>query len=117
MGGFKTNLDVRSKGKFWSLLSPLIFESDTFGEIIVPRGFRTNFASVPRIPIIYAMFGNTSHKSATLHDYLYTKRAKMSRKSADRVFIEAMTSRRQSKWRRIPMWAAVRLFGKWHYKG
>jgi len=117
MSIFKTNLDVRSKGEFWKLLSPLIFESEEFGEIVVPKGFLTNFASVPRIPVVYALFGNTSHSSATLHDFLYSKDTDFTRKTADGIFIEAMRSRKQPKWRRVPMYWAVRLFGKWHYKG
>ena len=114
---FITDLDVRSKGEQWELLAPLIFESDEYGEIIVPKGFKTNFASVPRIPLVYAMFGNTSHKSATLHDFLYSKGTQFSRAAADALFIEAMKSRGQSKWRRYPMWWAVRAFGRWHYEG
>ncbi len=117
MNEFKTKLQVESTGKFWKLLSPLIFESDEFGEIIVPKDFLTNFASVPRIPIIYALFGNTSHSSATLHDFLYSKHTNFARETADRLFIDAMKSRKQSKWRRYPMWFAVRALGKWYYKG
>ena len=112
---FTTDLDVRSKGKFWELLAPLVFESDEYGEIIVPVGFLSDFASVPRLPLVYALFGNTSHKSATLHDFLYSKGTQFSREAADALFFEAMKSRGQSKWRRYPMWWAVRVFGRWSY--
>jgi len=117
MSEFKTKLQVESAGKFWKLLAPLVFESDEFGDIIVPAGFLTNFASVPRIPIVYAIFGNTSHRSATLHDFLYSKDTDFTRKTADGIFIEAMKSTGQPKWRRVPMWWAVRVLGEWHYKG
>ena len=116
MGGeFKTKLQVESDGQYWKLLSPLVFESDKYGEIIVPVNFLTDFASVPRIPLIYAIFGNTSHSAATLHDYLYSGLQDISRKDADAVFLEAMESRKQSKWHRKVMWKAVRWFGKDNY--
>lgn len=110
MGYFKTKLQVESDGKYWRLLTPLIFESKNCGIIQVPIGFKTDFASVPRIPIVYSMFGNTSHSSAVIHDWLYSGRANVSRKEADEVFIEAMKAKKQSKWRRKPMFWAVRLF-------
>jgi len=111
MGEFKTKLQVESHGQYWKLLSPLIFDSNIYGEIIVPVGFFTDFASVPRIPIVYALFGNKSHSSATLHDYLYSGFLDISRKDADSIFLEAMESRNQSKWSRRVMWKAVRWFG------
>lgn len=110
MGYFKTKLQVESDGKYWKLLTPLIFESTEYGVIRVPVGFKTDFASVPRIPVVYSMFGNTSHSAAVIHDYLYSGRANMSRKGADLIFKEAMKSRKQSEWRRKPMFWAVRLF-------
>lgn len=116
MGHFKTKLQVESDGKYWKLLTPLVFESRNFGLIEVPTGFRTDFASVPRIPIVYSMFGNTSHSSAVIHDWLYSGQAKVSRKGADEVFIEAMKSRKQSEWRRKPMFWAVRLFAGFAFK-
>ena len=115
MGEFKTKLQVESHGKHWKLLSPLVFESNLHGEIIVPAGFYTDFSSVPRIPFVYAMFGNTSHSAAVIHDYLYSGLYSISRKDADSVFLEAMESRGQSKWHRKVMWKAVRWFGEGCY--
>jgi len=115
MGEFKTKLQVESQGQYWELISPLIFDSNIYGEITVPAGFFTDFASVPRIPIVYAMFGNKSHSSAALHDYLYSGSEDISRKDADNIFLEAMESRNQSKWCRKVMWRAVRWFGGGRY--
>ena len=41
------------------------------GLITVPEGYTTNFASVPRIPIIFDLVGGYGHAAAVLHDYLY----------------------------------------------
>lgn len=111
MGQFETTLNVQSAGKYWRLIKPLIFESEKYGRIEVPVGFRSDFASVPRLPLIYSLFGNTSHNAAVIHDWLYSGQVEISRKAADKVFVEAMKSKNQSKWRRFPMFWAVRLFG------
>lgn len=77
--------------------------------LIVPAGFKTDFASVPRLPIAYSVFGNTAHKSAVLHDWLYTKSA--GREYADKAFLAAMKAEGISAWRRWAMYTAVRMFG------
>lgn len=117
MSKFITKLRVESDGKYWKLTSPLIYESEDYGKISVPPGFKTNFASVPRIPFVYAIFGNKSHSAATLHDYLYSGFVNISRKTADDIFKDAMKSRNQSSFVRGSMWAAVRMFAVFHYKG
>lgn len=77
MGEFKTKLRVerlpnKDGRKQWKLCDWLIYESATVGMILVPRGYVTDFASVPRFPIIYLLFGGRSDEEATLHDFLYT---------------------------------------------
>lgn len=113
---FTTTLNTKmlDNGKH-ELLQPLVFESKLIDEIIVPAGFITDFASTPRLPIVYWLTGNTSHRSAVIHDYLYHT-GTVSRKTADKVFLEAMESRGVPKWRRLSMYRAVRLFGHNHYK-
>lgn len=73
----------------WELLEPLWYRSDRFGSIIVPPGFRTNYASVPRLPLVFLLAGDRSHKEAALHDWLYTVHS-VSREQADAVFLEAL---------------------------
>ena len=93
----------------WKLISPLVYESDIVGNITVPAGFECDFASVPRIPVVYMFFGDEAHQAATLHDYLY-RYAAVKRKVADQVFKEAMSVSGVG-WKRFPMYWAVRLFG------
>lgn len=73
MGKYLTDLDTRDmpNGKHL-LISDLYYKSSTVGRIIVPEGFITDFASIPRWPIIYWLFGGLGNKDATLHDWLYT---------------------------------------------
>ena len=61
----------RSCGRrIWELKMPFVVHiGDT--EIVVPAGFQTDYASVPRLPVTYALFGDSGHEGATIHDYGY----------------------------------------------
>jgi hypothetical protein len=73
----------------WELQRPLWFESDQYGDIVVPVTFRTNYASVPRAPFVFWLAGERSYKEAALHDWLYTVHS-LTREQADDVFLEAL---------------------------
>lgn len=94
----------------WRLVENLVYESDIAGTITVPAGFETDFASVPRLPIVFMLVGDKAHLPAVVHDYLY-RYAVVQRKVADKVFLEAMKVCGIWAWRRYPMFCAVRLFG------
>jgi hypothetical protein len=118
MGYFATALKVEPASAFdgqeWRLLAPLVFVSDVAGRIVVPAGFVTNFASVPRIPGVYELCGNTSSVAATIHDYAYTTHI-VSRRVADAILREASAATGVPGWRRWAMWAGVRAFGWSHW--
>lgn len=90
----------------WSLLSPLVFVDDYAQEWVVPVGFTTDFASVPRAPIGYALVGNTAHAPAVLHDWVIRHNA-TSREYADDLFRQAMHAIGMPKWRIAIMYQAV----------
>lgn len=97
------------------LLAPLGYESELAKRAFwVPAGFRTDLASVPRLPIVYWLAGGCADEEAVLHDYLYST-AVVSRKMADAIFREAMSVRGEPGWRRWLMWAGVRIGGASHY--
>lgn len=96
--------------------SPFVYQSDVAMETFtVPEGFRTDLASVPRLPLAYMLFGGVADEAAVVHDYLYSERL-VSRKMADDVFDEAMKVKGIWAWRRWPMWFGVRLFGGSHWE-
>lgn len=76
----------------------------------VPQNFVTDFASVPRLPLMYWLTGDTAHASAVLHDYL-TRYALLSWADCARVFREAMKAEGVPAWRRNSMYWAVRAAG------
>lgn len=121
MIGFATLLDVElinpaaygGRG-LWRLRSPLIFNSRHIGIVFVEAGFETDFASVPRVPLVFDLMGDMAHSAGTVHDWLYY-RAEVPRKLADMVLREAALASGVSPWRASLMYRAVRLFGSSHY--
>ena len=118
MSRFIDTLDVRlinERAGMWVLLSSLKYESDSAGVICVPAGYKTDFASVPRIPVIFDALGDLAHAAAVLHDYLYSS-CELSRAAADSVLMEAAIVSGVQPWKAYLMWAGVRLFGRTYYR-
>lgn len=72
MGKFTTPLSVNLYREnpitgtcLWIVDEPLTFSSELTGkQYTVPTGFITDFASVPRVPIVYELFGATLHTAS-----------------------------------------------------
>lgn len=124
MGGpivstFLTPLDGRwLDDEHFMLLSPLKYASVLFGDVItVEAGFVTDFASVPRAPIIYSLFGDRAHHESVPHDFLYQTHLKGCPKPlADKIFKEAMIARNKPWGIYEPMYLGVVLGGGTPYK-
>jgi len=76
MNHFIGNLDVRliedSREGCWELLAPFTYSSTDSGvRLTVPAGFRTDFCSIPRLPLLYLSLGNTARRAGVVHDYIY----------------------------------------------
>lgn len=99
----------------WVVCEPLVYDSFVTGiTFVVPAGFRTDLASVPRLPLVYWLCGGRANKPATLHDFLYSTGI-VPRATADAVFREAMTVVGVPTVYRWLMWAGVRAGGASHY--
>jgi len=144
MGTYLTKLQTENLGGgLHRLTAPLIYQSDTLGTIEVPTGFETDYASVPRLPFVYLLFGGIGDEEAVLHDYLYTPPHRIhglcgrevTRAEADRMFrgaryasaYRAMATYESVNpltvlgnfWAYIGawcMWAGVRCFGWRHWR-
>lgn len=99
----------------WILTAALVYQSDVARQtFVVPAGFKTDLASVPRLPIVYLLAGDTSSAAAVVHDWLYSSHA-VPREMADAVLREASQATGVPGWRRWLMWAGVRLGGASHW--
>ena len=116
--GFLTELEVKNlSDKEWELTSDLVYYSRILRyEIRVPKGRKTDFASVPRVPVAYWFWGGRCHKESALHDYLY-QTGKVNKQLADRIFLEAMKSRKKNMIIRDPMYWGVVLGGGKAWRG
>lgn len=114
---FERPLDLRDNGDMtFTLLAGFEYRTSSTGagiQVHVPRGFKTDFASVPRI--LWAIFPPHGRhgKAAVIHDYLYKlcRVNKFSRAVADSIFLSAMKELGVSWWRRYTMYLAVRCAG------
>jgi hypothetical protein len=110
-------VDDDAQGKF-ELHQSLTFVSTKKHKIItVPKGFITDFCSVPWIPGIYELLGGKARKSGTVHDYLYSKphNKGVRRMTADTMLREMVQIEGIPVWQSWLFYLAVRLFGWWFW--
>jgi hypothetical protein len=100
----------RADDTTWTVVEPLVYRgrSQTF---VVPRGFGTDFASVPRVVVwLIPRFGRYT-LPAILHDWLVTEGLRqrlVSPRDADGIFRRSMRELGVPVVRRWLMWTGVR---------
>jgi len=100
--------------KNWKILADFkaTITGDISYQLVVPKDFETDFASVPRLPLIYELLGDSSQKPAVLHDYLYAMGGNdVNRQIADNIMLAAMLTNGNSWYQRWFIFAAIRVFG------
>jgi hypothetical protein len=109
---FKTKLEVEFiDGKNWLLDAPLLYITKRGDDILVPDGFLTDFASIPRV--LRSVIGDAAGPyapAAVVHDFLY-RTGLVPRAEADAIFREAMGELKIPRQKRWTMWLGVRLGG------
>lgn len=112
MSEFLTDLTVREiDDGTWMVVSPLDYKSDLLGVTVeVPALFRTDFASVPRVPFIFDVLGDIAHEPAVIHDWLYYIGI-YGRAKSDSVLLEAMKANDVSAFKRWQIYIGVRVGG------
>jgi hypothetical protein len=97
--------------------------------IKIEAGFKTDYCSIPRLPIAYWLLGNMGKAAGLLHDALYSNYDGVSimfhdtqelltadRLWADEVLLNALHFLDMSWWRARLIYTAVRIFGALYYK-
>ena len=115
MSSFTTDLELSplDDGYSWKLLSPFryrIGEMDSDEIITVPKGFVTDFASIPRMLWVVLPPWGTYGKACVLHDYLYFSGI-YDRNRCDDIFLESMGVLDVSWVKRRIMYRGVRTGG------
>lgn len=101
----------------WWTEGEMIYQSDLIGEdgkpvlVVVPDGYETDLASIPKFPpMLRTLFiRNGKHRIAAVpHDYLCGLGKEFPRRLADKIFLEAMKLRGVGRLKRRLMYWAVR---------
>lgn len=113
---FYNNLKVEKVStNTWKLLDDLVYVDSKHGAIGVPVDYVTDFASVPRVPIVFDFLGEVGHAAATIHDYLYDY-GSITKSECDAVFHRALRDDGIGIIRSFIMYSGVKLFGHWAFK-
>lgn len=97
----------------WVVDQPLIALRN--GEkIIVPRGYITDLASIPRVFRNVFNVNGPLRAPAVLHDWLYSSQ-RFTRALSDQILLEAMEARGMDRVERYAIYSAVRTFGGSHW--
>jgi len=106
--------------RMWKLIEPFEYyvgSENSKETIVIPAGFITDFASIPRF--FWSLIGHPVGEyaaAAVLHDYLYSCQGVIpervySRKRCDQIFLEAMGVLGVGLIKRSLMYASVRSLG------
>ena len=87
-----------------------VIEDLKWRDIVVPAGFICDLDSVPRIPLVYSKFKGRTTAAAVIHDFLYDQQF-TTRRTADKLFNQAMKDEGVGTYHRRIIYRAVRLFG------
>lgn len=84
--------------------------------VVIPKGFQTDFASIPRIfwPI-QSPYDYKNIAPAILHDYQYTCPNNLTRSKIDSIFYSSLIDNRVNPVVAYAFWVAVRIGGLSHY--
>ncbi len=105
-------LDKAEEGKWFELAEEFEFYydwSDYRQSYTVPEGFKTDFASIPKVFRAVLSPIGLHGKAAVLHDYL-CEYGYITRKKVDQIFLEAMKVLGVGWLRRTVMYGGVRAF-------
>lgn len=129
MGIFNDRLMlIQVDGNRWETARDLEYHVGAKGSeerIRVPKGYKTDLASVPWPATLFIPKSGDYNPAAVIHDYLYGKRGKVivydsqgqayamlySRKDCDDIFLEAMVALKVNPFKARIIYSAVRTFG------
>jgi hypothetical protein len=120
--GFRTKLIFEDAGGLpYTLVAPLVYESAELARVlIVPAGFQTDLASIPRGLWNLLPKSGPYDPAAVIHDYLYASAPRLGsldRAACDRVLREAMAACGVPAWQRWVIYSAVRVGGQRAWDG
>lgn len=115
MAEIKTDLILHPlPDRKWRVVSPFAVETTTIGLIVVPAEFVCDLNSIPRF-LWWASTPADYPEAGVVHDWGY--RGNLRRDVADAVYREILATLEMGKIRREGRFLALRIFGRFSYKG
>lgn len=110
-------VEADARPDWWIVRAPLVWSCGTFGRIVVPVGFPTDLASIPRMLRDWEDFDpcGLSRRPAVLHDWCYAKASKQPKHLADQLFRLALKAEGMSDAAAYAHYTAVHKFGGGSY--
>lgn len=113
---------AKLRSQTYTLGAAFIYVSPQFGEITVPAGISTDFASIPRA--VWAIISPEDPDilfGSVVHDYVYSvsgclPERILTRRQADDLLREAMETCGAPAWKRWAVFQAVQRFGGTHWE-
>ncbi len=103
-------LVIEERGDVWLLVLPLRYVDEKL-EIVVPAGFETDLASIPRPLWSFLPAWGRWSRAAVLHDWLYFGDRSRGRRFADDLFYQALVRSGVNRLKSGLFWVSVRLAG------
>jgi hypothetical protein len=118
---FLTRLELADEARadYWRVVSPLIWTDPIYGRLVVPAGFETDLASIPRLFRNLPAFdpNGASRRPAVVHDWLYSSKAgyRYGRDFADSFLRASLLAEGASPLTAAAFYYAVRVGGRSHW--
>jgi hypothetical protein len=104
----------------FKLTAPFVYTTYNGYIVTVPKGFKTNFASVPRLAKFYVDDNDWQiREPSVIHDFLYSADSKSlgyDRKEADGILFEAMVGLGMRRSKAALIYYILRMFGGSNYE-
>lgn len=120
--GEQNNFDLRFLSyRKWIVKTEYHYQLST-RLIIIPVNFISDLASIPRIFWCFLEpSGKNYVRASVIHDYLYSKKSieaykDLSRREADKIFLEVMKIEGVFIFKRYMMYISVRIFGSFFFR-
>jgi Protein of unknown function (DUF1353) len=108
-------LKNRDGRQLWRVISSFLYQSDVAkATVLVPEGFVTDLASIPRLPFFYRELESLADMPGVVHDYAYSTGC-LSRDTADLMLKEACLLIGLPAWKVWAIYSGVRVGGASHY--
>lgn len=102
---------------YFMLLDNLVFHSIKYKvKITCPVGFISDGPSVPRVPLLYFLFGHRGKRGAVVHDWLYRNKM-FPRDVCDDIYRESLGDSGKNSYTCNGMYYGVRVGGNSSFQG